>query len=95
MNGYQKQYLFNEKKIKLFYLSPYAKVRQIDDNIAFVAQGSDMAILLPVKAAKSVRIVELLKNGMGEETLKEMLSDILDEESEDWLYSCIWEGIIE
>ena len=95
MNGYLKQHLFDETKVKLFYLSPYAEVRQTDDNIVFVAQGSDMAMLLPVKGEQSFMLGGALRSGIEEEALKSMLSDILNGESEDWLYSCIWEGIIE
>lgn len=95
MDDYLKQHLFNEENVKLFYLSPYIEIRITDDHIALIAQESDMAMLLPVTEKKAFRLVEMLRAGIEEEALKSMLADILDGESEDWLYSCIWEGIIE
>lgn len=95
MNNYIKQHLFDENNIGLFYLSPYAETKMIENEIVFMRQESNMAVTLPVKEGVSLKIVEMLKGGITEEALKNMLSELIGENCEDWLYSCIWEGIIE
>lgn len=95
MNNYIKQHLFDEKNIRLFYLSPYTETRIIENEIVFMRQESNMAVTLPVKEGISLKLLEMLKNGITEEVLKNVLSELFEEKCEDWLYSCIWEGIIE
>lgn len=95
MNNYIKQHVFDENNIRLFYLSPYTEIRVIENEIVFMRQESNMVVTLPSKGEISLELVEMLKNGIAEEMLKMMLSDLLNEKCEDWLYSCIWEGIIE
>lgn len=95
MNNYTKQHVFDENNIRLFYLSPYTEIQIIEDELVFMRQENNMVVTLPTKGEISLEFVERLKNGIAEETLKTMLSELLNEKSEDWLYSCIWEGIIE
>lgn len=95
MDNYVKQHIFDDSNIGLFFLSPYTEVRMIGDEIIFMRQNSEMAVVLPFKGDNSMKFVEMLKNGINEEELKSVLSDLIGKNGEDWLYSCMWEGIIE
>lgn len=95
MDNYTKQHVFDEGNIKLFYLSPYTEIQIIENEMVFMRQESDMVVTLPAEGEIPLKLVGMLKNGIEEGTLKMMLSSLIDEKSEEWLYSCIWEGIIE
>lgn len=95
MNNYTKQHLFDENNIRLFYLSPYTDIHIIDDEIVFMRQESSQGVTLPIKEGISLRIIEMLKDGMTEKMLKTTLTELLNENCDDWIYSCILEGIIE
>lgn len=94
MNKYIKQQVFDETNIKLFYLSPYAEVKRIDDDIVLMRQESETAMFLPYREEKTEGFIKMLSNGIEENVLLGLLSD-LAKESEDWLYGCMCEGIIE
>lgn len=95
MNNDIKQHIFDESNIKLFYLSPYTEVQIIENELVFMRQESNMVVTLPIKENISLDLLEMLKNGIEEKTLKMMLSELINEKNEDWIYSCMLEGIIE
>lgn len=95
MNEYIKQHVFSANNTHLFYLSPYTEVIKSDDGIFLMRQESDRAVALPADKKESFCLIEMLKNGIEEMELKQSLINIFGETSEDWMHSCIWEGIIE
>ncbi len=95
MNEYIKQHVFSTNNTHLFYLCPYTEVIKMEDRIILIRQESDKAVALPADKEESFCLIEMLKNGIEEIELKQKLLNIFRETGEDWMHSCIWEGIIE
>lgn len=95
MNRYIKQHIFDEKNVKLFFLSPYTDTKICDDKIIFMRMNSNDMLILPCEEIDGITIVNQLMEGIEEDKLRNILSAILKEESEEWLCNGMLEGILE
>lgn len=82
--------------MKKYFLSPYAECLKTTDGIYFVRREKREEFILEGDAGELGNFLELLKDGLSPEKLRQMLKKIVGiDEAEDWETFLLQEGIIE
>lgn len=91
-----RQWVFNNKNIHKYYISPYADWQVTDGNIIVGRKEKEDRFVLEFNIKQSVELFEKLEEGMEPDELKKAIAVITgDADSSEWLAFFVQEGIIE
>lgn len=96
MMNFCKQRVYDEETVKKYFLSPYADCLETTDGIYFARREKQEEFILKGDAGELRRFLDLLKDGLLPDELRQMLEKIVgNDEAEDWETFLLQEGIIE
>lgn len=92
------QVFFEDSNLSLFFLSPYVDITKVDNEIFLRRFESDLMVCIPAQDTlgnDTSDFLQSLKEGVSETEIRNGLYNLVGDDAEDFLETCMQSGIIE